>query len=548
MGVDLLWPKQSCKLLGLSDDLILVDSPGIDVEANFDVWIEDYCQDADIFVLVVNSESTLMMREKLFFKKVTERIAKPNIMVLLNRWDLASEEEEYLIHAAQDQHIKRTCEFLINELKLTTDFQEAKEKIFFVSAREVSRNRLDPHKLSYLDLQRSSEWERFHEVITSNIDMNRGGLRLIKHIRSALEVASELRAFQSALMTNATSQLEAINDEYDATTRELEDLSFAMTSLTKELHLEIKILLNNIDAMVRQSFKDELENLPNVVYEFQATFIEDPAVINLYKQHLTRHIEATLKENLKSRLSREIATVLEDAQVSLLERITSLLPQKEKSDFLDLTPHRLPFELSFSHVDCSSLSKTFKEDVEFKFSLGPQNILSRTQMLKLRARNFVEQSKQPKQPEESNLVQTAGGIALESIGSSDADLTAIKLALSAAIIYSALYICERAIWTLTSAAEQQLKFQYVQHAVKHLEMMEDPLVDSIRQQVHRELTTLLGVACGSVESISVKLRTKKEKLSDNIETLQDATMNSDTLVQQTQDVDSRLQELLEKLE
>ena len=68
---------------------------------DFDLWIEDYCLDADIFVLVVNSESTLMMREKSFFKKVAERVAKPNVLVLLNRWDLASEEEEYLIHAAQ---------------------------------------------------------------------------------------------------------------------------------------------------------------------------------------------------------------------------------------------------------------------------------------------------------------------------------------------------------------------------------------------------------------------------------------------------------------
>ena len=34
------------------------------------------------------------------------------------------------------------------------------------------------------------------------------------------------------------------------------------------------------------------------------------------------------------------------------------------------------------------------EDVDFKFSLRPQNILSRTKMLKLRARNFVQQRRQ----------------------------------------------------------------------------------------------------------------------------------------------------------
>ena len=50
-----------------NDDIVLVDSPGIDVDADFDAWIDDECADADLFILVLNSESTLMMREKSFF-------------------------------------------------------------------------------------------------------------------------------------------------------------------------------------------------------------------------------------------------------------------------------------------------------------------------------------------------------------------------------------------------------------------------------------------------------------------------------------------------
>ena len=65
--------------------MVLIDSPGIDIDGNFDAWIDDYCMDAEIFVLVINSESTLMMREKTFFKKVAEKVIKPNILVLLNR-------------------------------------------------------------------------------------------------------------------------------------------------------------------------------------------------------------------------------------------------------------------------------------------------------------------------------------------------------------------------------------------------------------------------------------------------------------------------------
>lgn len=35
-------------------------SPGTDVTTELDSWIDKFCLDADVFVLVANSESTLM--------------------------------------------------------------------------------------------------------------------------------------------------------------------------------------------------------------------------------------------------------------------------------------------------------------------------------------------------------------------------------------------------------------------------------------------------------------------------------------------------------
>lgn len=53
------WPRELCALL--RDDVVLVDSPGVDVTPNLDEWIDQYCLDADVFVLVANAESTLMV-------------------------------------------------------------------------------------------------------------------------------------------------------------------------------------------------------------------------------------------------------------------------------------------------------------------------------------------------------------------------------------------------------------------------------------------------------------------------------------------------------
>ena len=68
----------------------------------------------------------------------------------------------------------------------------------------------------------------------------------------------------------------------------LKNLHDAMEVLTIDLNSGIKHLLNDIEDMVRNVYNDEIENLPVLVSGFQATFYNDPAVLNLYKQHLIR--------------------------------------------------------------------------------------------------------------------------------------------------------------------------------------------------------------------------------------------------------------------
>ena len=60
--VRIFWPKEKCLLL--RDDVVFVDSPGVDVTPNLDEWIDKHCLDADVFVLVANAESTLMVTVK----------------------------------------------------------------------------------------------------------------------------------------------------------------------------------------------------------------------------------------------------------------------------------------------------------------------------------------------------------------------------------------------------------------------------------------------------------------------------------------------------
>lgn len=69
LKTDIYFVVVYCRCLLLRDDVVFVDSPGVDVTPNLDEWIDKHCLDADVFVLVANAESTLMVTVNYFLLK-----------------------------------------------------------------------------------------------------------------------------------------------------------------------------------------------------------------------------------------------------------------------------------------------------------------------------------------------------------------------------------------------------------------------------------------------------------------------------------------------
>ena len=99
--------------------------------------------DSDVFVLVANAESTIMLTEKKFFHKVSERLSNPNIFILHNRWDASAGEDEQ--DQVRNQHKERAVAFLTSELGICNK-EEAEDRIFFISAKEALQTRLQEAK------------------------------------------------------------------------------------------------------------------------------------------------------------------------------------------------------------------------------------------------------------------------------------------------------------------------------------------------------------------------------------------------------------------
>ena len=62
--------------------MIISFSPGIDVTPDLDSWIDKHCLDADVFVLVVNSESTLNQTVSIFTIKIFLAL-----LLIFFKWD-----------------------------------------------------------------------------------------------------------------------------------------------------------------------------------------------------------------------------------------------------------------------------------------------------------------------------------------------------------------------------------------------------------------------------------------------------------------------------
>ena len=129
---------------------------------------------------------------------------------------------------------------------------------------------------------------RFRTYITASLSSANRGAKYLPYLRTALAISKELETFQQSIVQVASAKLATLQMKADVTKSTLNALHDAMEVLTLDLNIEIKNLLNDIEKMVRMVYKEEVGSLPVLVSDFQATFYNDDAVLNLYKQHLIR--------------------------------------------------------------------------------------------------------------------------------------------------------------------------------------------------------------------------------------------------------------------
>lgn len=243
-------------------------------------------------------------------------------------------------------------------------------------------------------------------------------------------------------------------------------------------------------------------SLYTLIEEFDRPFSSDAEQIPLYKRDLNRWVEERLGSNLQSRLHSALHSSLDHVHREIKERVKQVIENRERRALVDSIVPRSDFAVSY-RLDCLNLCAEFREDIQFKFSLGFTSLWQK----------FVQNQKESLTGSKSNhelpspsasslltstneLLTTANNISALSTKSGLIMLGGCALVWRSvgwkvlgvvAGVYGSLYMYERLMWT-KKAQERAFKRQFADYASSKMKLIVDMTSGNASAQVQQELS------------------------------------------------------------
>lgn len=483
--------KNRCSILDY--DVVLMDTPGVDVTAQLDDCLDSYCMDADVFILVLNAESTVSRVERQFFKDVASKLSRPNLFILNNRWDKASSLEPEMEQKVKDQHMERCVNLLVDELGVYSTAQEAWERIYHVSALEALHIRngqiTNP---SGQTQQRYQEFLRFENDFSNCLAVSALKTKFGPHLLSAQKILNQLKSTLICPFIEKVSRLIDENKERRANLNaEIEDWLILMQEDREALQYCFEELTEMTQRVGRCVLNDQIKTLiPSSVLSFSQPFHpEFPAQIGQYQRSLCAHLDKLLEDR-----------VLQCLSIPLQRKILDI----EKEIGLPIAENSCDWQLIYG-LDCQSYMSDFQPDLRFRFSLGFTALWHRLEgNLPLHASPFRIQKLQNGHKKCSPLPPLVNGNhwqMLESLVKSKGSFCTVLLSAMAIRSFNwpivlilgglvgSFYIYEYAAWT-TAAQERSFKSQYARLLQQRLRSDVQQTVSGFELQLRQHLATV----------------------------------------------------------
>jgi len=247
------------------------------------------------------------------------------------------------------------------------------------------------------------------------------------------------------------------------------------------------------------SIKYISSSLYSLIEEFDRPFSSERDQIPLYKQDLHQWVEEQLGSNLQNRLHAALYSSLDAVHNEIKDRVKSVLLNSKRRSDVDSIVLRSDFAVSY-RLDCSNLCSDFREDIQFKFSLGLTSLWER----------FIENQNQSKYTTANNLVVLTSKSALLALGASALVWQNVGWQILGVVasIYGGFYLYERLMWT-KKAQERAFKRQYVDYASSKMKLIVDLTSGNASAQVQQELSRYFAQ---TIQYVGLE----KDDLIDNI--------------------------------
>uniref|UniRef100_A0A3P8QA82 Dynamin-type G domain-containing protein n=1 Tax=Astatotilapia calliptera TaxID=8154 RepID=A0A3P8QA82_ASTCA len=520
--VKVFWPKSRCALL--RDDLGSVST--------LDSWIDKFCVDADVFVLVGNAESTLMNTEKLFFHKVSEKISKPNIFILHNRWDASVTEPDY-IEEVRNQHLDRCVGFLADELKVV-GLDDAAGRIFFVSAKEVLSARMQRAQgmpetggaLAEGFHERLREFQRFERTFEEFISQSAVKTKFEQHTVRAWQITEAIKGVMDAInIASADRKICCLEEREDLRDR-LDFVRGQINRLSASVKERIRTLSDDVTAKVNApaegvasglvSDHGRLSLLTGSGDTLSSAWLSSDAVRPLLSPALQEQL-STPSASFELTYDLGLAALCADFQenidfqfslgwTALVTRFIGAANAKRALSGADRAQKASSaqrhicetFRKNRVHMETVSLLQehsTFRDEMVVSIATGLVSVTSRASMT----------------------VLVIGGVVWRSVG-----WRLIALSVS---LYGLLYLYEKLTWT-DASRERALKQQFVEHAAQRLRAIVPVASSACSHQVCKELSSTFSRLTQRVELSDAELEGNIRQLSFRIQRLENIQRRS----------------------
>ncbi|CAJ0959622.1 unnamed protein product, partial [Mesorhabditis belari] len=555
MGQDsllrVMYPKRENRLL--QNDVVILDSPGVDLSPQFDSWIDKHCLDADVFVLVCNAEATLTQAEKSFFYRVSKKLSKPNVFILNNRWDASAADDN--VEQVRSQHLTRFKQFLVDELQVCSSL-EVQNRVFFVSSREVLDSRLKARglieKAYEMDgyQKRAYEFNQFERQFEQCISRSAIRSKFEAHARRADELVHRVRNNVDEVYGDTLARKETFERELEESTKEFNNCRHNFSAFEKAYREQTEGLQAEVHLKVSADYYEEIQRLAAIIDKFNRPFVDTPQSIAEYKTELATFVDNFISQELEARCTGGLMSRIWELENEMFVYVKKILAEAYQHKLEEVWRYRAPFKFSIC-VNAPSLTQDFHEDLDFRFSFGlsaiirkviayrsGQPVTSIQGSLLATALNSSTNSAQRKSIEKNNvqavnaeeqavmtnLVLSSaayvanGGIGLAIAGGLLYRTVGWKVILGVGAVYGGLYMIERVRWN-SSKKEQHLKDQFRSHLGSRMQHFAAAHTSACETQVTREMEQVYDGLRATVGGVHREMKADLDAARSRIDAL-----------------------------